>query len=262
MYKEKEKDITIKSFELEKYREDIIYLCKKLKIEDLEIDTVHELGVNAYTTIVNDSKPSIKFTYGFINALRHVSYQKGDLAMDETFRAILSHELIHIVYQDPLRIRVRARNAVLVALGFLFFILIVVSWGKFMPLILGIFIPILFLYIICFGIICDVRYWGQISELRADKKGMKVADVSEEAFDNYWEFARSIEREAAAIRRIESSNFIYKRYKRYVEIEFHPSIERRQQSLKKGVNWGSYDYVEQLLLILKWKSSGKGWNGR
>jgi hypothetical protein len=66
------------------------------------------------------------------------------------------------------------------------------------------------------------------------------------------------EKEAARI--INSANILYKRYKRYIEIEFHPSIERRKQSLKRG-GWGLYDYVEQFLLILKWRVTGKGWNG-
>ena len=260
-YRQKEKDIVIKCFELEKYQGDINCLCKKIGITDLEIDIVQELGINAYAVIKKDSRPAVKFTYGFINTLGHLASQKGEPVMNETFRAILCHELIHIVYRDPLRIGKRARNAALVALCLFLLLPLGTYLGKFTPWFFVLFIPILILYFSFIGIICDIRYWGQMSELRADKKGMKVAEVSKDVFDTYWEFARSIEHEAAATRRISSANFLYKRYKRYIEIEYHPSIERRKQSLKRD-NWGIYDYVEQFLLILKWRITGKGWNGR
>lgn len=260
-YRQKEKDIVIKCFELEKYQNDINCLCKKIGITDLEIDIVKELGINAYAVIEKNGRPTVKFTSGFINTLRHLASQKGEPAMDETFRAILCHELIHIVYQDPLRIGKRARNAVLVALCLFLLLPLGTYLGNFTSWFFVLYIPILILYFGYIGIICDIRYWGQISELRADKKGMKVAEVSKDVFDTYWEFARSIEHEAEATLRISSANFLYKRYKRYIEIEYHPSIERRKQSLKRD-NWGIYDYVEQFLLILKWRITGKGWNGR
>ncbi|MBQ3543956.1 MAG: hypothetical protein IJA34_03040 [Lachnospiraceae bacterium] len=64
------------------------------------------------------------------------------------------------------------------------------------------------------------------------------------------------------INEIEKSNKIYKYYKRYIEKEAHPLMERRVYLVKNRGAWKWWEYIEHALLIRKWYLVGKGWNGR
>lgn len=262
-YKEKEKKIEIINGDLYRFSDDLCKMCRILDIKDLKIDVICEAGINAYSVVNKNQTPIIKFTSGFMNFLFQCFNKYGQETTDEIFKLILGHELVHVAYKDPIRIRVRLIISSIICLLVDAFLLLMLYLMININNNFLLFIAFLLLLNFLLGrIITDERYWKQISELRADKKGLEVSGVSVNFFDLFFYESNHSSYEIKEIKRINEENGLYKYYKRYVEIEAHPSVDRRVSALNRNFKWGLYDYFEHLLVILKWRITRKGWNGR
>ena len=106
----------------------------------------------------------------------------------------------------------------------------------------------------------DERYWGQVKEFRADRIGKAISQTSSDTFKNFSDFLMDTHRYS-----VDKMNFgkdVWREiYQGYIEVENHPSLERRMMELKRGKNWGRLEYV-RYATIFRWRLSplcGKGW---
>lgn len=81
--------------------------------------------------------------------------------------------------------------------------------------------------------ISDPRYWNQMSELRADRLGLKYSRVNPQIFKDFFDVSGQIKNEQEFSQKLNSSNFLYRYYKRYSENEDHPCLNKRIRSIMK-----------------------------
>lgn len=125
-------------------------------------------------------------------------------------------------------------------------------------------VTLLFLlfYVVFSRTMTDQRYWHQISELKADRLVVLLCKNGQEVFSEFWGNEVNVKNMQSRVEYINNSNKIYQYYKRYIENEAHPSMERRIQLINKRGKWKWWEYFEHALVVNKWRLSGKGWNGR
>lgn len=261
-YHTKEKKIEIRCFELLKYESIINSMCQKLKIKDVNIDIIHETTANAYSKNNDADTPTILISTEMMNRLREIWLKDNDFDIDGVIGLILGHELVHVKYKDSIMIGRRARIASSILLGGYILALVILYTAIIHTWFLSFLFPILLIELFCSNIVTDRRFWGQISELRADKIGALISGTSFKTFESFWELMGKQRHEEDATEKINQQNLLYKYYKRYIEIEYHPTIKRRKEVVAKTRKWGLADYLEQIIVIWKSKLRKKGWNGR
>jgi Zn-dependent protease with chaperone function len=243
---------------------DIKNMCDKLNINDIDVTVTDELNINAYAKVTKYTRPKLQITTGLCNSLMN-RYPSDPDKYNEMIKFIIGHESIHIKYKDPINIIKRQKVAAACNMGiYIIFILIMFAATKISSFLflLGI-IP--FFYLVFFGkTISDIRYWEQMSELRADRYGLKISGVPLDRFITFWTFPERERQEKQQSQFIDSSNIVYKYLIRYVENEAHPSLERRVNAMRRRYpKWGLIDYIQQLFVILYWRFiARRGWNGR
>lgn len=109
-------------------------------------------------------------------------------------------------------------------------------------------------------ILTDRRFWGQMCELRADRTGLRLSGASGEEWMQFWEIARLLQAEEKRQARLRGENVLYQGYRRYLRVEFHPSLRRRRAMMERGRPWGWRDYLDQLWYLRMALWQGRGWN--
>jgi hypothetical protein len=259
------KDVVFINAEYNMIEEDVKNICNILRIDNVNFKIIEENYVNAFSGLNADGIWEVSVTSQFITILRKMLEKENtDEKRDEVKRIFLvtvGHELGHVFYKDPVSIKKRVGIAFLISLVILgTAILMFVIGGKlFVCTVIGIIL--LFFNWIFGDIMCDIRYWEQISEFKADRIAVEYVHNGIQAFESFWLTEDNIQKEEKSTQNIGRENLIYKFYKRNIEIEGHPSKNRRRKLIEKRGTWKWWEYFEHALVIRKWRLLGLGWNG-
>lgn len=258
-----EPGVTIQGSSLERYQEALEDFCRAMKIPALLVTETREGTVNASARLSPGQVPELRVTGGLLKQAELLYLKTGDLEqMDRTVLSILGHELSHIAHRDALRLEGRARRAALVSAG-----LFLLPAGGVLLLPPAAAPVSALLLVLCLGadllfgkILTDRRFWGQMCELRADRTGLRLSGASGEEWMQFWEMARLLQAEEERQARLRGENVLYQGYRRYLRVEFHPSLQRRRAMMERGRPWGWRDYLDQLwyLRLALWQR--RGWN--
>ncbi|WP_446898911.1 M48 family metalloprotease [Clostridium sp. LBM24168] len=235
-------------------------MCSTLGIKDISFYVEESEEINAYAYVEKNKRPKITILTGFLLYLG--KYYNENILFDEIFKFTIGHELIHIYYKDPINVnnQVLLGNLIYISIYIVMFIIIYlcnISRWMIIPAVILFFIEVFF-----GRIITDKRYWMQMNELRADRKGIAVSNSSIETFKIFWKKSGKIKKEKNEFERINNTNYVYQFYKRYIENEAHPSAIRRIHALNRYPKWNIVDYIQQVIVIRMWQLKGRGWNGR
>ena len=257
-----EPGVTIQGSSLERYQEALEDFCRAMKIPALLVTETQEGTVNASARLSPGQVPELRVTGGLLKQAELLFRRTGNLEqMDRTVLSILGHELSHIAHRDALQLERRARKAALVS-GGLF--LLLAGAVLLLPAAAPLPALLLVLYLgadLLFGkILTDRRFWGQMCELRADRTGLRLSGASGEEWMQFWEIARLLQAEEKRQARLRGENVLYQGYRRYLRVEFHPSLRRRRAMMERGRPWGWRDYMDQLWYLRMALWQGRGWN--
>ncbi len=249
-------EINIWGDTITEFSNEILQMCHKIGINDLDFI---EIDYPIYTpfSVMNTQEYELDRPTIYVPLEFFLFLKENDKRINykETVKIILAHEIIHIFYKDESGINKNIRIYALLQL---------LGWG--------IIIFLLFQEVLLPGVIWivyelltskilqDERYWGQIQELRADKKGISLSKTSVENFVNYNGLIHD-ELNMAMKNRMDEKNFFYKLYKKNIETVCHPSIRRRIEFIRRNTRWGISDYLYLFIAIKGDIMRGKGWNG-
>ena len=228
----------------------------------LLVTETQEGTVNASARLSPGQVPELRVTGGLLKQAELLFQRTGNLEqMDRTVLSILGHELSHIAHRDALQLERRARKAALVSGGIF---LLLAGSVLLLPAAAPLPALLLVLYLgadLLFGkILTDRRFWGQMCELRADRTGLRLSGASGEEWMQFWEIARLLQAEEKRQARLRGENVLYQGYRRYLRVEFHPSLRRRRAMMERGRPWGWRDYLDQLWYLRMALWQGRGWN--
>lgn len=244
-----EQEIKIEGYILESVKDEILEMCKKLNISAIYFKMWNDNNINADSSISEEGIPQIRISNGFINAI------SANSAAREILLVTIGHELGHIFYRDNISIKKRIRIANFIALiGCILIMLLLYGSIRFSGLLMPALI-VLIIEIIFGNIMTDLRYWGQISELKADRIAIQLYASGKDAFIDFW-------KNKCNDNNLQNYNIVYQYYKRYIENEAHPYMYRRMKILETREKWRFWEYFEHALIIRKWKLTNKGWNGK
>lgn len=199
---------------LESVKTEIVDMCEQLGIKSLECKISNDNGIWVESTINERNIPEIEISYGFIREIYHSDAR-------DILLYTIAHELAHIYYNDFTNIRKRMRKAngvcalldILTVLGLIVSVRTLAIWGS-----------ILVLFVIetvLEKVMCDIRYWEQIAELRADRLAVRVCKADKMAFVIFWR--EYFERETKEIQKVHI-NIVSQFYRKYIRVEGHPSM--------------------------------------
>jgi len=268
--REKEKNIVFVSAEYDTIRGEVENICGLLGIHNVKFDVIDEKRTNAYSRMNEDGVWEVVVTSQFISKLRIMlqedknNEKKVVLSIEEVKRIFLvtvAHELGHVFYKDTILEKRRILLSVFVSFGILIMAMFLLVFSV-KSLFLVVVSSILLLGEWIFGsIMCDSRYWGQIAEFKADRIVAKYVEGGTEAFVYFWGNDKKIQLEEESTQNIIKENWIYKYYKRNLEVEKHPSWKYRRKLMEERKEWKWWEYFEHALVIRKWRRKGLGWNG-
>lgn len=266
--KEKEEDkiqsnkgIWILNEELEVVANDVKDICNILDIEVLYLRINEIPDINA-ECFIEDKEISVN--RGLIVDLKEKMRRK--LISEREYKSILlqtiTHEIGHLYNKDSRSyIEKRAGRVSLVSVFLFVFsiLLIYISRNVCVAMILYVVIGV---YELLFGrVMSDKRYWNQIAELKADRMIIEIHGNVAKEYRKYWWSKEVIEKERQKSRKRNEKGILYRIYKKYVEINDHPPIWRREYVTRHRNRWYWWEYFEHALLINKWRFEGKGWRG-
>jgi len=268
--REKEKNIVFVSAEYDTIRGEVENICGLLGIHNVKFDVIDEKRTNAYSRMNEDGVWEVVVTSQFISKLRIMlqedknNEKKVVLSIEEVKRIFLvtvAHELGHVFYKDTILEKRRILLSVFVSFGILIMAMFLLVFSV-KSLFLVVVSSILLLGEWIFGsIMCDSRYWGQIAEFKADRIVAKYVEGGTEAFVYFWGNDKKIQLEEESTQNIIKENWIYKYYKRNLEVEKHPSWKYRRKLMEERKEWKWWEYFEHALVIRKWRRKGLGWYG-
>ncbi len=236
--------IYVEGYILESIKEDILRMCSKLKIKNLKCIIINTNDRYAKSKINENGVPQIEISNGFISMIY------GDEARNILIITI-AHELGHIYYNDFNNIKKRLKWANLI---YLLLMLVDIFAVLKLKIYLTVMLVIIVIESVLGYIMCDIRYWEQIAELRADRLAINVCQYNINSFIEFW-------RNNSKNKRNEKTNIIDQYYRRYIKIEGHPTMERRLKLMEKRKKWKWWEYFEHALIIIKWRITNRGWNG-
>lgn len=250
--------------EYEMIKDDVEKICNMLNIRNVRFKIIEENFTNAFSKINEDRIWEVSVTSQFITKLRKMLEEDDTIEIDDIktiFLVTVGHELGHVFYKDATSTQNRLLISFLITLGSYFIGILMLAMGgkSFIYIIIGIIL--LFLDWIFGGVMCDKRYWTQISELKADRIAIKYVYGGRKAFESFWLTEDDIQKEENSTQEIVKENALYKYYKRNIEIEEHPSKMQRKKLIKERDEWKWWEYFEHALVIRKWRFLGLGWNG-
>lgn len=231
-------------------KEDIVKMCKKLKISNVKIGLLECSGAIKIETGIDENQiPHIGVSYSFLQTLYTRDGAKDILLY------IIGHKLAHVYYDDFNNIAKRVKKSY-----FIYFVgmMIIICIALFIEdaFVQNIGLVLLLIHCFIFNVICDKRYWHQIAELKADRLSVQIYNGEKTFLIDFW---KEYDKNKDSKRKKE--NAIYEYYKKYIKIESHPSMTRRMELLEKRNKWHRWEYFEHMLLICKWRITNKGWNG-
>ena len=232
---------------LESIQKDIVNMCQQLSLKSLECNITEENDVSVGSKVNKKGIPQVDISYGFISAIYH-SKAKDILLFT------IAHELGHIYYKDFVNVRKRLRIANVICLLIYISTILELFIGKGKLILNVVSLIILFGEIVLGNVMCDIRYWKQIAELRADRLAMRLSKCNKYAVIDFW-------KEDSKKKPSDTTNLVNQYYKRYIRVKDHPSMNRRMELLEKRDRWYWWEYIEHALIVIKWKMTNKGWNG-
>ena len=239
--------------------DEIRKMCERLDLSNIKFVVEYKGFDNASATKREDGGYEVTVYAGLLEMFHKIT-NGCDEKKKNMLLVTVFHELGHIYYKDcDLGCSKRKKSACVVWL----LIFMISAFG----LLSGIIPPILYVVIIggelvVGDVMCDIRYWMQIAELKADRLAVTSFEEGKDAFIDFWGREEKVIHETEISKQIDKSNLLYRYYKRYIEEEAHPSIKRRIALIERREKWRWWEYVEHALLIRIWRCSRKGWNGR
>lgn len=268
--RKKEKSVVFVSVEYNIIREEVENICALLGIHSVKFIVIDEKRVNAYSRMNDDGIWEVSVTSQFITVLRKMLLEEKNneknvvisiAEVKRIFLATLVHELGHVFYRDNISEKRRMLLSVLICLALQFMALLLLIFSAKSLFFAGVSCILLWVEWIFGSIMCDIRYWGQIAEFKADRMIAKYVEGGTEAFVYFWGDDERIQIEEESTQNINKENFIYKYYKRNLEVEKHPSMKYRRKLMEERTEWKWWEYFEYVLVIRKWRRKGLGWNG-
>lgn len=233
--------------DLSPWAQSITEMCRELRLETMSFQTDERIGMNARAVIGEDSTPTVIVGTELLDCLHR---QLGALDIPAV-RFILGHELAHIYFrdqEDPLC----KRAAWLLVVSFLFAIgLAAISIrfdSKFLATATALAMAIWGWIVL--SKLADVRFRGQIMELRADRIGLQVSGTVPDTFRILIPFLETMD---------EEGNPLYQYYKKYIDVALHPSLQTRLKELERRKRWGISEYARYIRIIQFNIITGQGW---
>lgn len=250
--------------EYEMIKDDVRKICNKLNIQNINFSITEDNCINAFSGVNESGIWEVSVTSQFITKLLKMLEKDDDMQIEDIkmiFLATVAHELGHVYYKDNFLMKKRLLMSYLISFGFCFIAMLMLTMGEktFICIIIGIIM--LILDFIFGGIMCDVRYWTQISEFKADRIAIEYVLGGRKAFEDFWLTDDNIQSEVDSTNKICMENIFYRYYKRNIEIEAHPSKMQRRKLINKRDKWKWWEYFEHALVIRWWIVNGLGWNG-
>ena len=239
--------ICVEGYILDSVKEDIQNMCLKLGIKTLECKMIATEDICVESKINDKGIPQIDISNGFISRIY------GESARDILLITV-AHELGHIYYNDFSNIRKRVRFSNLVYLILKILNMLGLMATLISPIFLIITLFVMGIESVFEKVMCDVRYWEQIAELRADRLAINVCKSNKMIFVEFW-------KEYWKNQKKEKTNVIDQFYRRYIKVEGHPCMERRMELIEKREKWSWWEYLEHVLVIIRWYVTNRGWNG-
>lgn len=207
---------------LESIKDDIEKMCIILEIKTLECNIVADQDIYVESQINERSIPQIDISHGFISRI----YRKD---AKNILLMTVAHELGHIYYDDFSNIRKRVRRSNFVCLMLMLLNVLGLMATMISPIFLTITLLAMGIENIFGKVMCDVRFWGQIAEFRADRLAITVCEGDKMAFVEFW-------KEYSKDQCSTKTNAIDQFYRKYIKVEAHPIMERKWNCLKKDKN--------------------------
>lgn len=251
-----EEGIHVYGYTLESIQKDIVDICEKFEIKSLECKIVETIKCYVNCEIDEKSIPHINISHGFINSISQSINAKEILLFS------IAHELAHIHYNDftNIRKRLQVSKRIFVLLTIMLLFGIIASINS--PLCIVMFFSF-FTVSLLGNVMCDIRYWNQIAELRADRLAVEKYKCDKMSCVTFWkeDSKNQSQNNNNNNDNNENNNIIVKIYRKYVKITEHPSMERRMYLIEKRDRWHWWEYLEHALIVLKWRITNNGWNG-
>jgi len=231
---------------LSEWEEDILCMCEELRIKKLLVVT---LGMEKKYAISGKDE-----TYGraVVIGEEYMAQLERSLSASEQHDAVaflLGHELTHIRYKDYAeKVSLLKRGAIL-CLSLLTFMLSLVLAEKLVSetTMLLLFLLLFPVFLALGYLLNHERYWKQISELRADRIGMKVSRTSPDLLERLLkntDYGTDVPAEEGIVKKV---------WNQYAGIDAHPSAELRINELKRNVPWGLGEYFRYFFVLKVWK---------
>lgn len=223
--------------DLSPWAQSITEMCQELHLETMSFQTDGRIGINARAVIGKDSKPTIIVGTELLDCLHR---QLGTLAIPAV-RFILAHELAHIYFRDQEDPLCKQASWLLVvsfpfAMGL---VMISIRLGNEF-LVMSTALAMVIWGGLVLGKLADMRFRGQIMELRADRIGLQVSKTVPDTFRILIPFLESME---------EEGNVLYQYYKKYIDVNLHPSLQTRLKELERRKRWGILEYARYIRII-------------
>lgn len=230
--------------ELESWKDDIFRMCERLHINSVYIIMDNSVQDIAMVTKGEQNIFLMKISRYYFEDMRQ--YFDKDI-FKKVFMFIIGHELAHIHFNDRSN-RKTAFISLFIYVGFLFYLFGTARLIGNIPsltivLIWGCLLVYIFLFIV--SVMKDIRYWKQIKELRADRIGIEVSDTLPSIFDEFVSYCQYLSNNIDN----DKENIIYFFYKQYVDVEEHPSLQRRSIELHRNKRWRITEYFRYSRMI-------------
>lgn len=252
--KQVNQEILVEGEYLNKYRNEIGDLCGQMHIQNLLLEEC-EREIVASVSKEASGRWHILVGRDTISELQKSNLESAGMKM------ILAHELIHIKYRDDknMGLRKAAFGSLVLIYVFLIVYAVVLKSGLAAEISLC-FGCLLVVHLLASSIYANEKYWKQLTELRADKLGMELAEIG---VDEWKEINQILmkKRDYAKEYFENDRNKLFGYYLKYGESNGYPCWERRVKAIEKENRWGCYFYFwlfREILTGLLRKEGGYG----
>ena len=230
--KQVDQEILVEGEELSKYREEMEDLCGQMHIQNLLLEEC-EREIAASVSKEASGRWHILVGRGTISELQKSNLEFAGMKM------ILAHELIHIKYRDDKNMGLRkAAFGSLVLIYVCLIVYAVVLQSGLAAEISLCFGCLLVVHLLASSIYANKKYWKQLAELRADKLGMELAEIS---VDEWKEINQILMKKRDYTKEYfeNDRNKLFGYYLKYGESNGYPCWERRVKAIEKENRWGN-----------------------
>ena len=232
--------------------DEFLHMCDLLNIKEVKIFLGDLDNVMVCSYVENGQMPVVCIGYDVFNKAKEMYGQE----YMEIIKMLTAHELVHIYYKDTTWMR-KVAALTLLFYGVMMALAVVgAERGNMVCVLIG--TACIGLYCTIPRILSDERYWNQVKEFRADAIGMEISQTSAEVFEKAMNCVAEDEEEGSVGNK-KKTGLLYWWYKRKVEQQIHPSMERRIYEARRGRKWGKREYIRYLWMICRNVFTGKGW---